>query len=74
MAPKEVNFERRYAMERLLLSIAMWFLFVGGLFGGVVGMIKFFTGGTPTEYGVMGIGGGFWLLAFAVVIFIRGKI
>ncbi len=61
-------------MDKWLLSIAMWFLFLGGLFGGVVGMIKFFTGGTPIEYGVMGIGGGFWLLASAVVIFIRGKI
>ncbi len=61
-------------MDKWLLSIAMWVLFVGGLFGGAVGMIKFFAGGTTIEIGVMGIGGGFWLLASAIVIFIRGKI
>ncbi len=61
-------------MDKWLLSIAIWVLFVGGLFGGVVGMIKFFAGATPIEIGVMGIGGGFWLLASAIVIFIRGKI
>lgn len=61
-------------MDKVLLSIMMWALFLGGLFGGIVGMIKFFTGGTPAEYGVMGIGGGFWLLASGVIIFFRRKI
>ena len=34
----------------------------------------FFGGGTPAEYGVMGIGGGFWMLASAITIHIRGQL
>lgn len=30
--------------------------------------------GTPAEYGVMGIGGGFYLLSSAIVIYIQSKI
>jgi hypothetical protein len=29
---------------------------------------------TPAEYGVLGIGGGFWLLSCAIVIYIRSRI
>lgn len=36
-------------------------------------MIKFFNGGTPVEYGVMGIGGGLWLFSSAIAVFIRKK-
>lgn len=60
-------------MDKILLNILMWVLLLGGLFGGAVGMVKFFSGGTPIEYGVMGIGGGFWLLSSAIVIFVRRK-
>ena len=49
-------------------------LFLGGLIGGGAGMYLFFTGATPAEYGVMGIGGGFWLLGSSVTILIRGKL
>ena len=58
-------------MDKTLLSIMVWLLFLGGLFGMVMGLVKFFGGGTPAAYGVMGIGGGFWLLSSAIVIFIR---
>lgn len=58
-------------MERTLLNILVWLFFIGGVFGMVAGIAKVFTGGSPTEYGVMGIGGGFWLLSSAIVIFIR---
>lgn len=61
-------------MERTILTISFWLLFLGGLFGGVMGMVRFFAGGTPAEYGVMGIGGGFWLLSSAIVIFVRSRI
>ena len=60
-------------MDRQLLGILTWLFFLGGLFGMVVGFIKYFGGGSPAEYGVMGIGGGFWLLSSAIVIFIRHK-
>jgi hypothetical protein len=39
-----------------------------------MGFVKFFSGGTPAEYGVMGIGGGFWLLSSTIAIFIRRRI
>jgi hypothetical protein len=60
-------------MEKYLLGILTWVFFLGGLFGMVVGFAKFFGGGTPAEYGVMGLGGGFWLLSSAIVIFISRR-
>jgi len=60
-------------MDRTLLSIMVWLLFLGGLFGFAMGLTKFFTGAEASEYGVMGIGGGFWLLASAITIYIRSQ-
>jgi hypothetical protein len=64
---------REERVDKTLLSILVWVLFLGGLFGMAMGMTKFFGGGTPAEYGVMGIGGGFYLLSSAIVIFIRRR-
>ena len=61
-------------MEKTTLNITGWLLFLGGLFGMAVGMWKFGTGGTPAEYGVMGIGGGFYLLSSAIVCYIADQI
>jgi len=61
-------------MDKSLLGSLVWLLFLGGLFGMVVGIMKFFGGGAPTEYGIMGIGGGFSLLSAAIVIYIRDRI
>jgi hypothetical protein len=60
-------------MEKSILNILTWVFFLGGLFGMLMGFVKFFSGGTPAEYGVMGLGGGFWLLSSAIVIFIRKR-
>jgi hypothetical protein len=60
-------------MDKNLLGLLVWLLFLGGLFGMAVGVVKFFGGGSPAEYGVMGIGGGFYLLASAIVIHIRKR-
>lgn len=60
-------------MDRTLLGILIWLFFFGGLFGMVAGFLKFFGGGNPVEYGIMGIGGGFWLLSSAIVILIRQR-
>ncbi len=57
-----------------MLTIAGWLLFLGGLFGMAMGIWKFTTGGTPLEYGVMGIGGGAYLLASAIVCYIADRI
>jgi protein-S-isoprenylcysteine O-methyltransferase Ste14 len=65
--------EKEESVDKNLLNILVWLLFLGGLFGMTMGMVKFFNGGTPAEYGVMGIGGGFYLLSSAVVIFIRRR-
>ena len=61
-------------MEKNLLTILVWLFFLGGLFGMVMGVVKFFGGGTPAEYGVMGIGGGFYLLASVLVLYIRKRV
>ena len=60
-------------MHKKLLDIMVWLFFLGGLFGFAMGMLMFFNKGTPAEYGVMGIGGGFWLLGSSITIFIRSK-
>lgn len=60
-------------MEKQLLGLLTWVFLLGGLFGMAMGFGKYFGGGTPAEYGVMGIGGGFWLLSCAIVIFIRRR-
>ena len=60
-------------MNKNVLQLQAWLLFLGGLFGMVIGMVKYFGGGSPAEYGVMGIGGGFYLLASAIVIQIRQR-
>jgi len=60
-------------MDKSLLGLLVWIFFLGGLFGMVMGFAKYFGGGTPAEYGVMGIGGGFWLLSCAIVIHIRNR-
>jgi hypothetical protein len=61
-------------MNKKLLDIMIWLFFLGGIFGFVMGMSKFFGSGTPAEYGVMGIGGGFWLLSSAIAIQIRARL
>lgn len=61
-------------MQKTLLSIIIWLFFLGGLFGFVMGVTKFFGGGSANEYGVLGIGGGFWLLSAAIAIFIQGRL
>ena len=61
-------------MEKKLLGLLTWVFVLGGLFGMIMGFAKYFGGGTPAEYGVMGIGGGFWLLSAAIVIFIRSRV
>ena len=58
-------------MEKVLLNVMILIFFLGGIFGLVLGLAKVFTGGTPAEYGVLGIGGGFWLLSSAITIYIR---
>jgi len=61
-------------MNTKLLDIMVWLLFLGGVFGFVMGMLKFFGDGTPAEIGVMGIGGGFYLLSSAIIIYIRNQV
>ena len=61
-------------MDRQLLSITVWLFFLGGLFGFAMGMVKFFGGGSAAEYGVMGLGGGFYLLSSAITISIRDRL
>jgi hypothetical protein len=61
-------------MEKNLLVVMIWLLFLGGLFGLVMGLSLFFRGGAPAQYGVMGIGGGFWFLSSAIAIYVKGQL
>lgn len=61
-------------MEKNLLTLAFWVLFLSGLFGVVAGMVLFLGDGTPAEYGVMGIGGGAFLVWSAAVAFVKSKL
>lgn len=61
-------------MHKSILDLLVWVLLLGGLIGLVMALIKLFGGGTPEEYGVLGIGGGFWLLSCAISIYIRSKL
>ncbi len=60
-------------MEKTVLSISAWVLFLGGLFGFAMGMVAFLGGKSPAEYGVMGIGGGAYLVGSAAVMFIKNR-
>ena len=61
-------------MEKNILTLAFWVLFLGGLFGVAVGMYTYFNGGGVAEYGTMGIGGGAFLVWSAVVALIKSKL
>ena len=61
-------------MEKTILKIIVVAFFLGGMFGFVMAMLKVFSGGTPAEYGVLGIGGGIWLLSCAVTILIQKRV
>ena len=61
-------------MDKSLLTIITWVFFGGGMFGFIMALIKVFSGGSPAEYGVLGIGGGFWLLSSAITIFIQHRV
>lgn len=61
-------------MEKSILGLLTLVFLLGGLFGTIMGFTKVFGGGTPAEYGIMGGVGGFWLLACAIVIYIRSRL
>ena len=61
-------------MHKTILEITIWALVLGGLIGFAMALAKLFGGGTPAEYGVLGIGGGLWLMFCATAILIRGKL
>ncbi len=61
-------------MDKTLLNIITWVFFLGGMFGFVMALLKVFSGGSPAEYGVLGIGGGIWLLSSAITIFIQHRV
>ena len=78
LAPQnETDFDRQGwedSMHTSILDFIIWVLLLGGLVGFGMALVKLFGGGTPEEYGVLGIGGGFWLLSCAIGIFIRSRL
>lgn len=60
-------------MEKNIITIAMWVLFVGGIFGFIMGMQAYLAGKSPAEYGVMGLGGGLYMFWSGVLAFLKNK-
>ena len=61
-------------MHKLMLNVATWLLFLGGIFGLGASLVFFFTGHDVVEYATLGIGGGFWLLSATVAILVANRI
>ena len=61
-------------MDKIVLNVTGWLLFLGGVFGMAMGIWKLLGVRPPAEYGVMGLGGGAYLLASAIVCYIYAKI
>jgi hypothetical protein len=61
-------------LNKTLLDVMVWLLFPGGVFSLGMGLLKYFGGGTPAEYGIMVIGGGSWLLSSAITVYIRHQV
>jgi hypothetical protein len=61
-------------MEKTLLNLIVWVFFLGGMFGFIMALMKVFSGGSAAEYGVLGIGGGIWLLSSAITIYIQHRV
>ena len=57
--------------DKMLLNVMIWLLFFGGVFGLLMGLVKFFTGAEPVEYGTLGIGGGVWMIGSAFAVYVR---
>lgn len=69
-----LNFLKQNTMEKQILIFLTWTFLLGGLYAFVNGFILLLAKASPAEYGVLGIGGGLWLLSAAVVILIRKRI
>ena len=61
-------------MNRKLLFVITWVLFLGGLFGLGAALVGYFGDAEPVEFGILGIGGGFWLLSAAITILIDSRL
>lgn len=61
-------------VEKAVFAIAQGVLFLGGVFGSVVGLILFFSDRTVAEYGTAWAVAGLWLVGSALVGFLRSKL
>jgi len=60
-------------IDRAVMTVAMWVLFAGGLFG-VGASVVWFVGGKPVaDYTTAAIGAGVYLFAAAAVAFLRRR-
>lgn len=58
----------------MLLNVMIWMLFLGGVFGLFMALVKFFGDADPSVYGVLGIGGGIWMIGSAFAVYVREHI
>jgi len=60
-------------IDRAVMTVAMWLLFVGGLYGLGVSVVWFVGGKPVTDYTTAAIGAGFYLFGAAAVAFLRRR-
>ena len=57
-----------------LLKVVAWLFFCAGMVGLAIGAASYLGAGSASEYGVMFIGGTFWLLCSAIAFFLRSRL
>ena len=57
-----------------LLRVMAWLFLFAGIVGLAIGGASYFLEGSPNEYGVMFIGGTFWLFCSAIAFFLRSRL
>ena len=57
-----------------LLKVMAWLFLLAGVVGLAIGAWRYSGADSPADYGVLAIGGAFWLLCSAVAFFLRSKL
>jgi hypothetical protein len=72
--PWSEDHEAAQMTTKSLLRVVAWLFLLAGLGGLGGGAWQYGSGGSPAEYGVLAIGGTFWLICSAVALFLRTRL
>ncbi len=57
-----------------LLKVMFWLFLLAGVAGLAAGAWQYLNAGSPADYGVLAIGGTFWLFCSSVTLFLRTRL